>query len=275
MNDLEYEYLKRAILKFTDIDIEQYKTKQMRRRLGYFIDGAKEKSVITFCKKLGEDHDLAKRLKDFITINVSEFFRDEQHFRNLKQIVLPDLLQRSRKLNIWSAGCSNGAEVYSIAMILAEMSPGRRHKLLATDVDETILASAKAGGPYPPREVRSIGLWNAEKYFRTSADGYWVTDDIRRRVVFAQHNLLEDLYSDGFDLIVCRNVIIYFNIDVRRRLYTELQQALKPGGVLFVGGSEVIIGPTEFGLIDVLPSFYRKPEVADVCPRPKRLHVPV
>src|SRR3989304_2076669 len=111
MNDLEYGYLKRTILKSVDIDIDQYKTRQMRRRLGYFIDGAKSGSVVSFCRRLGEDPDLAKRLKDFLTINVSEFFRDEQHFRNLKQVIFPGLLQRNRRLNIWSAGCSSGAEI--------------------------------------------------------------------------------------------------------------------------------------------------------------------
>ena len=94
MNDLEYKYLRRMILKFVDIDIDLYKSKQMRRRLGYLVDGSKAGSVVAFCHHLEDDPELVRKLKDFLTINVSEFFRDHQHFTNLKTTILPELLRR-------------------------------------------------------------------------------------------------------------------------------------------------------------------------------------
>ena len=262
MDDLEYKYLRRMILKFVDIDIDLYKSKQMRRRLGYLVDGSKAGSVVAFCNRLEDDPELVRKLKDFLTINVSEFFRDNQHFTNLKTVILPELLRGSPRLNIWSAGCSNGAEVYSIAMILDELAPRRRHRFLATDIDESILDLARKGGPYTSRETRNAEKWHAQRYFRTTPEGYWVIDDLRKKVQFREHNLLQDPFESGFDLIVCRNVIIYFTSDVRHKLFASFQQSLRSGGVLFVGGSEVIIGDNGLGLTDVLPCFYRKGDSA-------------
>jgi len=262
MNDLEYKYLRRMILKFVDIDIDLYKSKQMRRRLGYLVDGSKAGSVVAFCHHLEDDPELVRKLKDFLTINVSEFFRDHQHFTNLKTTILPELLRSSPRLNIWSAGCSNGAEVYSIAMILDELAPRRRHRFLATDIDESILDLAREGGPYTPRETRNVGKWHAQRFFRTTPEGHWVIDDIKKKVQFKEQNILQDPFESGFDLIVCRNVIIYFSNDVRHKLFASFKQSLRSGGILFVGGSEVIIGDNGLGLIDVLPCFYRKSDPA-------------
>ena len=95
-------------------------------------------------------------LQDFLTINVSSFFRDEKQFQRLQSVILPELLQNNRRLNIWSAGCSNGAEPYSIAIILTELSDRHDHRILATDIDDTILERAKSGGPYKAADVKNV-----------------------------------------------------------------------------------------------------------------------
>ena len=258
MTDQEYEYLKMTVLKLTGMDLDQYMSNQMRRRLQSHIECTHHTSVGSFCHDLRENPSMVQELKDFLTINVSEFFRDEIQFTYLKRVVLPDLLRKNESLRIWSAGCSNGAEIYSIAMMLSDIYPLTTQELLATDIDDSILALAKAGGPYASRHVKNIEKWRAQKYFTTSQNQYWIADRIRDKVRFEKHDLIKDTYEQGFDLIVCRNVVIYFTVDTKQKLNLRFHQSLKEGGVLFVGGSELIVDFREVGFEPLQTSFYRK-----------------
>lgn len=258
MNDTEYAYLRKVLLKLINIDINQYKSKQMRRRLESFIQRRKPLNIAAYCRDLERDPQLLQALRDFLTINVSQFFRDQPQFTNLKSLILPQLFKRRSRLNIWSAGCSNGAEPYSIAIILKEMYPSRKHRILATDMDNTVLRVARNGGPYASRDVQNVEDHLLEKYFVTSNDAYWLTDDIKLAVRFKQHNLLTDPYEGNFDLILCRNVVIYFTEETKRKLNIGFHNALRPGGVLFVGGSEIIMRESGVGFESICPYFYRR-----------------
>ncbi|MDY6833855.1 MAG: protein-glutamate O-methyltransferase CheR [Chloroflexota bacterium] len=258
MTDAEFEYLKRRIRILLDLDLQHYKRKQMRRRLDSFIEERHPRSVVAYCSDLEKDPALRKELKDFLTINVSEFFRDELQFNYLKRVILPGMLRKNKILNIWSAGCSNGAEAYSVAMLLDVLSPKVKHRILATDVDDAILSLAKEGGPYIGRELKNVDGLNLHKYFVRSGDGYKVVDHIGNRVEFARHNLLTDEFEKDFDLIICRNVVIYLTDDAKRNLNASFYESLKNGGVIFIGGSEIILSAREIGFESVGPSFYRK-----------------
>jgi len=272
MNDQEYSYLKSQILKLTNLNIDSYKSQQMRRRLEGFVARSAAPDVISYCRLLARDQSRRRELIDFLAINVSEFFRDAHLFQYLRTAVLPELLRNNHRLNIWSAASSCGQEPYSLAIILEELPRTEgRYRILATDIDESALERARNGGPYPPAEVRNIDQRLLKRFFIQTEEGYRIVDRIRSRVEFRRHDLLRESCERSFDLIICRNVIIYFSDQVRNNLYQRFHQSLKVGGVLFIGGSEVILRPSEFGFGILCPSFYQKLPASVETPLPLRV----
>lgn len=272
MKDQEYSYLKEKIFKLTDLDIDSYKSQQMRRRLEGYVARSTASNVISYCRMLEQDKDMRRKLMDFLAINVSEFFRDVPQFQYLKAVILPELLRHGHRLNIWSAACSCGQEPYSIAIILEDIClSSDQYRILATDIDESAMEQAIKGGPYSSADVRNVEKRALQQYFIKTEEGYWITDRIKRRVNFKRNNLLRDQFERGFDLIVCRNVIIYFSEDVRDNLYQKFYQSMKVGGSLFIGGSEVILRPVDLGFSILSPSFYRKLPVNAQATLPSRV----
>jgi chemotaxis protein methyltransferase CheR len=258
LKDQEYAYLKKTIRRLIDLDLDSYKSEQMRRRLDGFIDRSSPGGVALFCKVLERDTVVLSKLKDFLTINVSEFFRDFSQFSLLKSQILPQLLRRSPSLNIWSAGCSIGAEAYSIAMTLGEISPGITHRILATDLDTQILSRAIAGGPYSKSEVANVEKHRLLKHFTAGGKGYMISDKVKKFVEFRQQNLLVDKFERSFDLILCRNVMIYFSDEAKSKLHQGFCDSLKEGGVLFLGGTEGLADAKGLGLTRLNNSIYQK-----------------
>ncbi len=258
MNEAEYECLKRKISQLIQIDLDNYKENQMMRRLDGFISRAKAMDVLQYCGRL--DHDAAEvtKLRSFITINVSEFYRDLMHFENLRRAVLPELLKSSSKLNIWSAGCSDGEEPYSVAVILNELTPGVKHRIFATDIDKESLSKAASGGPYQAQEIRNLPPPLLSKYFISSEYGYIVNERIRDRIVFSLHDLTRDNFPCGFDMIICRDVTIYFSSETKRILSLKFLNSLKDDGVLFIGATETMLDANEIGFQKMYPCFYKK-----------------
>jgi chemotaxis protein methyltransferase CheR len=271
MNDQEYDLLKSKILKLTKLDINSYKTQQMRRRLDAYVLKQNCPTVAAFCTLLEQNPDKQREILDYMAINVSEFFRDIVHFNNLKKNILPALLANNRRLNIWSAACSCGQEPYTLAMILEEITPGVQHRIFATDLDESALKTARNGGPYTPYDVRNVEKPILERCFSTTNGSYFVNDNIKKRIVFKHHNLLCDPFENNYDLIVCRNVIIYFSEPVRDDLYNKFRASLKNNGILFLGGSEVVLKPSQQGYFMLSPSFYRKAGLDDSATKTTRV----
>ena len=259
MDDQEYQYLTRKILKLININLDSYKSQQMRRRLNTFLDHTGAKNVVDYTHMLERNQNMLDELRNFLTINVSEFFRDTSPFEQLRTLILPQLLRNSPRLNIWSAGCSHGEEPYSIAMILESISPYHHHRILATDIDEGALNQAKAGGPYTPDAVKNVSSTFLRRYFTALNGDYLVSDRIRRRVELRQQNLLCDEFEHGFDLIICRNVTIYFTEEAKRELNQRFYHSLNDGGVLFIGGTEVMLDIASVGFEALAVSFYQKP----------------
>ena len=264
MTDEEYGYFKEQVLHLADIDLDSYKSQQMRRRLDGFLSRFPGSGVVPYCQMLERDKEALQRLKDFLTINVSEFFRDTDQFNTLRTRILPELVAANKTtLAIWSAGCSMGAEPYSLAILLDELSPQCDFHITATDLDQTILAKAKAGGPYSDADLKNASKHQLMKYFTPAEPGYRVVDSLKRKIDFRQHNLLKDSYPRGFNLVICRNVVIYFTDDAKRQINQGFYNSLKDDGVLFIGGTETLLDAQQQGFKRIAPSFFRKEAAGD------------
>lgn len=256
MNLTGYSVFRKTVLDLTGIDLDCYKGAQMERRLGTIMRRAGVTDLTSYARLLAGNPSRVKEFKDFLTINVSEWLRNPEKFEELQQTVLPDLLKRSPTLSIWSAGCSNGAEPYSVAMLLTELNPEGHHRIIGTDLDEEILKVARMGR-YSEKDIKNVSPERRERFFRVDGDKYQVCAELRSQVKFARHNLLADPFPGNLDLILCRNVVIYFSEEAKNKLYRRFHQSLKPGGVLFVGSTESLLRAHEFGFAGLSPFFYR------------------
>ncbi len=257
VDDLGYSYFQRRVLRLTGIDLGAYKSQQMRRRLGTLLARSKTPNLFEYAKLLDRPEKLQEFL-DFFTINVSEFFRIPDKFDYLAANVLVPMLTKTRELRVWSAGCSNGAEPYSLAMLLEEMAPLGRWSVLATDVDRTTLARAQRGDKYAPADVRNVSERRLARFFDRDESGYRVKESLKQRVKFKVHDLLRDPFETGFHVILCRHVVIYFTEEAKDLLYRKIADSMVEGGVLFVGGTEIIPRAKEIGFETMGVSFYRK-----------------
>jgi chemotaxis protein methyltransferase CheR len=260
VDDPDFEAFRRRAYQLTGLDLTAYKAPQMHRRLSVLLGKVGAGSFSDYALVLERDAERRKEFRDYVTINVSEFFRDGERFAELERHILPDLLVGERGLSIWSAGCSIGAEPYSMAVLLQELAPTRRHTILATDVAETILERARRGDGYLAADLRNVGERRLARWFTQSADGRFAIHSAARAVVtFRRHDLLRDRYPSGpFDVVACRNVVIYFTERAKERIYEGFVDTLRTGGVLFVGGTEAIMRPSVLGLEPLAPGFYRK-----------------
>ena len=259
MDEKDWEAFKKKLKAKTEIDLDLYKEAQMKRRIGNLVTRSEFDSFVAYFDHVSRTKDDFAAFIEYLTINVSEFYRTPDKFSQLEKEVIPDLLKRSPTLNIWSAGCSIGAEVYSLTMILKDLTPTKKHRLLATDLDVEIIAKAKAG-IYSDNELKALDPKRKEKYFDKTPDGkFAIKDEIKRCVEFKRHNLLKDPFEKGFDLILCRNVVIYFTEEAKDTLYRNFFASLKPGGILFVGATEAILNSRNMGYVSYKPFFYQHP----------------
>jgi len=260
MEDRDFELFIASIKKKTGIDLAQYKEAQMKRRLTTLRAKHGYGSFEAYLAALNADVRLMNEFLDRMTINVSEFWRNPSRWSALEQRFIPEMLKENARLKLWSAACSTGEEPYTIAMILAELGALERTTLLATDLDVKVLEKAQAG-VYPERSVREVPPSYMAKYVTKAGDDYRIAEQLKKAVRFQRHNLLLDPFGGGFDLIVCRNVMIYFTEDAKTKLYHRFADALRPGGMLFVGSTEQIFSPSQYGLETVETFFYRRKPV--------------
>lgn len=253
----EYLWFCERVYTKTGLDLQQYKRPQMERRLRSMAERVGARNLQEFWAVLEADAQQFANFIDRITINVSELFRNPEKFDELYRVILPELRKLGGTLKVWSAGCSYGAEPYSLAVLLEE-SRAQPNQILATDVDESILRKAREGY-FAPEDVRNVRPEWLRKYFVQQGNRYQVSPALKRNITFRKHNLLADSFDTGFHLIVCRNVVIYFTEEAKDKLYARFYQALLPGGVLFVGSTERIFNYREIGFEMPLSFFYRKP----------------
>lgn len=260
--DDDYLYLQRTLKDVSGLDLSAYKEKQMLRRLRGFVGRTGLGSLRELADAIRGDQQVRQQLTDYLAINVTEFFRNPERFAELEKHILPALRNRTDSLRLWSAGCSTGAEAYSLAILLEEMEPGSwtRHRIIGTDIDREALADARAG-VFTEERMREVSAQRRQRFFTDLGDGRWqVNDVIRRYVKFAQHNLLEDPYPAQQHLVLCRNVIIYFTEEAKELVFAKMAASLAPGGYLLLGSTETIFYPGRYGLKTAGPFLYVRTE---------------
>ncbi|QGU95046.1 chemotaxis protein CheR [Clostridium bovifaecis] len=254
---MDLEDFKKWVFREFNIDLSAYKSNQLHRRILSLMARVGVNSVEEYIALLKKDQGQRQKFLDFITINVTEFFRNPEIFDDLKNKIENDLILREKNLKIWSAACSIGAEPYSIAMILDNLKVKGNHSILATDIDSSILERAKKG-EFISGEIKNVKSKYIQKYFAKVDDKFIIDSKIKNMVTFKKHDLILDNYDKGFDLIVCRNVVIYFNQDVKNEIYKKFSASLKKGGLLFVGATESIYNYKEYGFEKASTFIYKK-----------------
>ncbi|MGR3764832.1 CheR family methyltransferase [Rossellomorea sp. NS-SX7] len=253
----DYSDFIKGIKRKTGIDLSFYKEAQMKRRLTALYEKKGYSSFKEYYKLISSDDEQMAEFLDRMTINVSEFYRNHKRWEVLETRILPRLLQDKHSLKVWSAACSTGEEPYTLAMMLSKYIPMTNLKILATDLDGNALQRAKHA-VYPERSLAEVPPEIRRKFFTEEGSLYRVDEGIRNAVTFKQQNLLADAFDYDFDLIVCRNVLIYFTEEAKDLLYKKFNASLKAGGVFFVGSTEQIFNPAQYGFQPEDTFFYKK-----------------
>ncbi|MCT4688321.1 CheR family methyltransferase [Vallitalea sp.] len=253
-----YEHFKDAVFKLSKIDLNAYKERQMKRRIDSLIRKNNANSYQEFVDILNKDKKIYEEFINYLTINVSEFYRNPTQWQVLERDILPYLIDNfSDNLKIWSAACSTGDEPYSLAMVLSKYIPLNKIKIVATDIDKQVLEKARMG-LYKDKSLIGLPQEFKTKYFRQVGSSYQVTDDIKKCIEFKQLNLLKDNYPSNCDLIVCRNVLIYFTDEAKDGIYKKFNNAMKKDAILFVGSTEQIIQSETYKFTSLKSFFYKK-----------------
>ncbi len=260
------------------MDFDLYKEGTLLRRIERRMGVAKVDGPNAYLERLQSDPEEARRLGRDLLIRVTGFFRDEQHFRVLAEEVLPGLMAAhpaDRPFRIWTAGCSTGEEAYTVGMIALEQARKLARpiqvQVFGTDVDAEALATARLG-LYPPVVETQVSPERLARFFRREEGGWRITSELRESIVFAPHNLLADPPFSRMNLVTCRNLMIYLDPGVQRRVLELFHFALVDGGVLMLGAAETV-GPEEAGFEPIVkPSrIYRRTGHA----RPAGIALPV
>jgi chemotaxis protein methyltransferase CheR len=266
-----FKFFRDFALKWTGISLGEDKLYLVESRLAQIVKETDCESVIDLYRKLqvAPSAELKQAVIDRFTTNETLFFRDASPFEFLSSKLFPELRLQNKEtktLRIWSAASSSGQEVYSIMMTLAEHAPDLltwNFEVLATDISDSILKKAQ-DGIYSQLEVsRGLPLNLLTRYFKQGPDGWQVDEKLRERVTFKKFNLNEPFTGMGpFDIIFCRYVLIYFDVETKREIFEKFYKILKPNGTLFLGASEGTFGVTDIfdRKTDEKCVFYRKGE---------------
>ena len=263
------DYIIALIYERSRIRMDRGKEALIRARLGKRMRALGIPSLPDYCHHLDSPEGAGEitRAIDALTTNFTHFLREREHFEFMVNDVLPGLLARNQKqFSIWSAACATGEEPYTIAFHLEERFPaaeGWNWRIQATDISTRALEKA-VQGVYPDERLDCLPRGWASKYFQRGfgacAGFYRVKRHLQERISFQQMNLLEDQHNDGvFEIIFCRNVMIYFDRPTQERLANRLGRALVPGGYLFTGRAESLNG-LDLPLRCLRPSIYQKPD---------------
>ena len=255
----EYEEFKADIYKLTKVDLNAYKEQQMKRRILSLISKHNISGFSEYMNILKTDKDMYEEFINFFTINVSEFYRNPDQWEMMDKQVIPELISKfGKNLKIWSAACSTGDEPYSLVMALSRHIPLNMIRIYATDIDKQVIQKAKAG-LYSPKSIVSVPDDLKKKYFTDVGGAYQISDEIKSRVTFKEHNLILNDYQKDFNYIVCRNVLIYFTEEAKEDVFKKFYDSLTPGGVLFIGSTEQITSYKQIGYTRKSSFYYEKP----------------
>ncbi|MCI8613776.1 protein-glutamate O-methyltransferase CheR [Parablautia intestinalis] len=256
----DYEKFKSAVLTLTKIDLNAYKEKQMKRRIDSLIAKNGVKGYEPYVQLLKTNKEKFEEFINFLTINVSEFYRNPDQWKLLESQIIPELITKfGKNLKIWSAACSTGDEPYSLVMALSRHIPLSQIHITATDLDKQVIAKAKVG-LYSAKSIAAVPEDLKKKYFTKIGLSYQISNEIKSRVEFREHNLLDNNYAKGYHMIVCRNVLIYFTEEAKDEVFRKFYSSLAPGGILFIGSTEQIINYRDIGYNRKNSFYYERPK---------------
>lgn len=255
----EFEKFSAGIQKLWNIDLQSYAERQLHRRLKAMMTRHGARNLLQLLRIIEGDSELSETLKDQFTINVSECFRDPHVFTRLERMLKPggELQDTTR---IWSAGCSYGAEPYSLAILMDECAPEGKWRIYATDIDDGALARARQG-IFAEHDLRQVTAPRRQTYFHRTPDGqYQIDAKLKRRIQFSKLDLLnpQGKQPSKCDLILCRNVVIYFTGPAKADVHQLLVDSLRTDGVLLIGATERVAQASNLGLKSASPFFYTK-----------------
>ncbi|HTW42352.1 MAG TPA: protein-glutamate O-methyltransferase CheR [Solirubrobacteraceae bacterium] len=253
----EYVRFCEGIKGLAGLDLLQYKRDQMERRLRSFAQRMGIAKLSDYLQLLRRDEGELDRFLDRVTINVSQLWRNPEQWEIIGNEVIPQLAA-TRHLRIWSAGCSYGAECYTITAVSLEHASRVRVEVKGTDIDTRVLARARAG-LFSEEDARTVPPASLKRWFEHEDGGWRATPELRKHISFERADLLSmQVPEQAYDLVLCRNVVIYFTEDVRNELHRRLARSLRSGGFLVIGSTERVTGASELALEPTQPFIFRK-----------------
>jgi chemotaxis protein methyltransferase CheR len=255
----DYESLCERVRLLCGVDLMQYKRGQMERRVRTWVQRRGASSLPVYGDLLRRDPDELDAFLDRVTINVSHLWRHGEQWDALGKEILPEIAARNGRVRAWSAGCSYGAEAFTLAAVCREAAPKATVTIVGTDLDRRMVERARSG-EFSAEDARTAPAALLHRHFEPLEGGAWrATRGLRSLVRFEQGDLLRMPVPKGrYDLIMCRNTVIYFTEDVRDALHARLADALAPGGYLVVGTSERVTDARGLGLAPTHHFIYRK-----------------
>jgi chemotaxis protein methyltransferase CheR len=253
----DYVVFCEGIKKLAGLDLSQYKRGQMERRLRTFAQRRGIDSLTDYLAVLTRDPAELEQCLDRLTINVSQLWRNPEQWASLAHKVIPDLASTGR-IRIWSAGCSYGAEAYTIAAVCLEKAPTVKLEVVGTDIDPRMVERARIGH-FSVDDARSVPAASLTRWFDKNDLGYTAKAELRKLMKFERGDLLSMQFKpQAYDLVLCRNTVIYFNEPVRDLLHERLVSSLRHGGYLVIGSTERVGVAASLGLNLTQPFTYRK-----------------
>ena len=246
LENIEIELLLEGLYQRYGYDFREYAPASLKRRILNFVASEKLQTISGLQEKVLHDHDCMERLLLALSINVTSMFRDPAFFLTFREKVVP-ILRTYPFIRIWCAGCSTGEEVYSIAILLREEGLLEKSKIYATDMNEVVLKKAKDGiyhlslmKEYTNNYQQASGKASFSDYYDAAYENAILDPSLKKIITFAQHNLVTDSSFNEFHVIMCRNVMIYFNKSLQDRVYNLLNESLIMLGILCLGERETI-----------------------------------
>ena len=268
LENVAYQKLKRLLHETVGLDCGGYREEYLKRRFAVRLRATGTNNYRRYVRYLKRNPAEFNLVLDNLVINYTAFFRDRDVYAYLEQTLLPKLL-KSSEVKMWSAGCATGEEPYSLAILVHELLgkklPLRHVTIFASDLDDDALATA-VKGEYARKQLKGFGDSLIDKYFVHNGASYRVKDFVRRMVRFKKQDLIKPSLRKGFDLILCRNVMIFFSRESQQQIHMHFCNALREGGYLVIGKSEILSGEPSKTLLcaDVNCRVYQKP-VAGGC----------
>lgn len=265
-DDPAFLALARELSAHTGVALDSYKPKCLRRRIMVRMRAVGVHTYDEYRALLARSPEELSRLNDAITINVTRFYRNPEAWASVAEKVIAPLVAGDAPVRVWSAGCAGGEEAYTVAMLWAEACGQRSRRIPglsvdATDIDRVSLARARSAR-YPPDAFVETPAPLVERWTAPDGDARVVVDELRRLVQVSKLDLTQSAYPTGiYEIVCCRNVVIYFDRALQERLFMGFHDALRPGGFLVLGKVETLVGPARerLRLVDVRERVYQRP----------------